>query len=286
MEKLTLEQFIAEIESIFQQYTDTNDIDRVSIKGWVIDRLRTFGKNICEYKEVIVGIEGSKSILPEDFKSLIMALKVSGEIGKYDDDEFREVAHKKYITHDVIWDSNAQEYIKDNCKSKVVVEKLLIKKDNLSNYLDFTPLSLVKGISSNSLDAECYNLHPSIRNNYEDKINITNRTLNSNFRKGLIYLQYNALPTQDGEIAIPIISTGHIKQYVETYVKIKIAEDLIIKDKNPKGLTNLIPLWKQDERLLSVQAKSEASWNGMSKDWAKRLYAKRMENMARFNLPR
>ena len=286
MEKITLEEFIAEIESIFQQYTDTNDIDRVSIKGWVIDKLRGFGKNICEYRDVIVGVENSRSVLPEDFKSLIMALKVNGEIGKHEDDEFREVNHKKYITHDVVWDSVAQEYIKDNCKSKVVVEKLLIKKDNLSKYMDFQPLSLVKGIQSDTLDAECYNLHPSIRNNYFDKINITKRTLNANFRKGLVYLQYNALPSENGEVAIPIITTGHIKQYIENYVKIRITEDLIIKDKNPKGLVNLLQMWKQDERLLFTQAKSEANWSGLSADWAKKLYAKRMENMARFNLPR
>ena len=286
MEKITLEEFIAEIESIFQQYTDTNDIDRVSIKGWVIDKLRGFGKNICEYRDVIVGVENSRSVLPEDFKSLIMALKVSGEIGKHEDDEFREVNHKKYITHDVVWDSVAQEYIKDNCKSKVVVEKLLIKKDNPSKYMDFQPLSLVKGIQSDTLDAECYNLHPSIRNNYFDKINITKRTLNANFRKGLVYLQYNALPSENGEVAIPIITTGHIKQYIENYVKIRITEDLIIKDKNPKGLVNLLQMWKQDERLLFTQAKSEANWSGLSADWAKKLYAKRMENMARFNLPR
>ena len=48
MEKISLEQFTAEIETSLSNYAESNDIDRQSIKTWVIQALRKFGKNICE----------------------------------------------------------------------------------------------------------------------------------------------------------------------------------------------------------------------------------------------
>ena len=42
MEITTLDEFIAEIETTFSTYAETNDIDKVSIKTWVIECLRPF----------------------------------------------------------------------------------------------------------------------------------------------------------------------------------------------------------------------------------------------------
>ena len=46
MEKISLEQFTAEIETSLSNYAESNDIDRQSIKTWVIQALRKFGKDI------------------------------------------------------------------------------------------------------------------------------------------------------------------------------------------------------------------------------------------------
>ena len=86
MTKITLEQFIAEIESTFSSYTDTHDIDRVSIKTWVIEALRMFGKNICDLREGVVEIKNSRALLSETFKSLILDVKI-----KENNDETREL---------------------------------------------------------------------------------------------------------------------------------------------------------------------------------------------------
>lgn len=275
MTYVTLEEFLAEIENTFQNYADTNDIDRISVKGWVIDKLRMFGKNICDTRELIAGVENSRALLPENFKSLQMALKLEGDI--YDRGEkYREVPYKKYVTHDVQWDSASQSYVKDACQSQQIIESLIKENNNFDRYMDVVPLSLIKGIQKSTLDADCYNLHPSIRDNYPNKISITNRTLQANFKKGLVYLIYNSLPEQDGEIAIPIISTNDIVNYITNSVKIKIAENLIINAKNPSaGLQNLMSLWLQQDRLLFVRAQSEANWYGLGDDFAKKMYQKK-----------
>ena len=76
MEKIPFEQFVAEIETSLSNYSDSNDIDRQSIKTWLIQALRKFGKNICERNETIVEVKNSMALLPETFKSLTIALKV------------------------------------------------------------------------------------------------------------------------------------------------------------------------------------------------------------------
>ena len=287
MEKILFSEFMADIETTFQSYAETNDIDKISVKGWVIDKLRGFGKNICDTREVVLGVENSKVLLPENFKSLILALKVEGEI-QNEKDRYKEIPFKKYVTNDITYDSVSMEYIKNSCQSQIVIESLIQERQPIEHYMNMTPLSLVKGIQKNTLDVDCYNLHPSIRNAYPHQINITNRSLSANFKKGLIYIQYNSLPSdEDGEIAIPIITTSHIASYITNHVKIKIAENLIIGNKNPSpGLTQMLQMWMGQNRQFYIEAKSEANWAGLSKDFTKKMYAKNRQNQNRYNLPK
>lgn len=286
MEKILFSEFMAEIESIFQSYAETNDIDRISVKGWVIDKLRGFGKNICETREAVMTVENSKVLLPENFKSLILALKVEGEIYPREE-RFTETPFKKYVTNDVVYDSVSMEYIKNSCQSQIIIESLIQEKEYFGKYMDVFPLSLVKGIQKNSLDVDCYNIHPSIRNTYPHQINITNRTINANFKKGLIYVKYNSLPSdEDGEIAIPILTTSDIYRHILLDVKIRIVENLLINNRNAESLKQLLQLWLPQLRQSYIEAKSEANFFGLKKGWEKEMYNKNRQNQNRYNLPK
>ena len=76
---VSLKNFTAEIENTFSNFSETGDIDRVSILTWVISCLREMGKNICDQREGFVEIKNSQGNLPETFKSLILALKLRPE---------------------------------------------------------------------------------------------------------------------------------------------------------------------------------------------------------------
>lgn len=284
MELVTLEEFTAELESTFKNYSDTNDIDKILIKTCVINELRQFGKNICVKRETIVDIKNSRALLPETFKSLIMALKLqeTDELTGLSKTEKKLVLERQRIENPAEWSNITRDYFVNYCESKIVTEKVYAYNEPNQRYYRTHNLSLVQGMEKDTLDVNCLNLHPSIRNNYPDKISIMNRTLNTNFKDGKVYLQYNALPCdENGEIAIPIISTGSIREHIENQVKIKIAEDLIIGQKNPTGLVSLLPLWNQNKRLFFIQSRSEASWNGMNqKEWSKK---KQMENNTRID---
>ena len=289
MEKITLDEFIAEIESTFKIYADTNDIDRVLIKTIVINELRKFGKNICDKREAIVDIKNSQVLLPENFKSLILALKLTPneELNCKDNTEKRLIIERQHIENPAEWTSTTRDYFVNYCESKIVTEKVYAYNERVDKF--YTPhfLSLYKGFSNSSLDTNCLNLHPSIRDSYSDKISITNRTLRTNFREGKIYIQYNSLPEdEDGEIVIPILSTGSILNHIKNKVRIELGQHLILSQLNTSGLKELLPIWLQNERLYFIEAKSEANWAGMNqKEWTKQRQQRSRVEQNRFNLP-
>ena len=289
MEKITLDEFIAEIESTFKIYADTNDIDRVLIKTIVINELRKFGKNICDKREAIVDIKNSQVLLPENFKSLILALKLTPneELDCKDNTEKRLIIERQHIENPAEWTTTTRDYFVNYCESKIVTEKVYAYNERVDKF--YTPhfLSLYKGFSNSSLDTNCLNLHPSIRDSYSDKISITNRTLRANFREGKIYIQYNSLPEdEEGEIVVPIISTGSILNHIKNKVRIELGQHLILSQLNTSGLKELMPLWIQSDRQLFILAKSEANWAGMNqKEWTKQRQQRNRVEQNRFNLP-
>jgi hypothetical protein len=286
MEIVTLDEFIADLETTFSNYAATNDIDRNSVKGWVIDCLRRFGKNICDKRETIVEIKNSRGLLPETFKSMILGLKLTsdGKIKKQSDK--RLIVEKQKIENPAYWSDVTNDYFVDNCNSKITTEKIYTHYEHEDRCYDYQWLSLVPGMKSDTIATDCLNLNPVIRNTFPDQISITNRSVNTNFKIGSIYMQYNALPESDGEIAIPIISTGSIKEYVENEIRIKLAETLGINEKNSQSLNQWIPLWMQQRRLLFIEAKSEANWKGLPKGWDRNMYNKNRMNAERYTLPK
>lgn len=288
MEIVTLEEFIADIETTFANYAATGDIDRNSIKGWVIECLRRFGKNICDKRETIVEIKNSRALLPETFKSLILALKLSPEENNEKKDNKRLIVEKKRIENPAYFSDVTLDYYIDNCTSKIVTEKIYTHYEYEGRCYNSEWLSLVKGFTGDSIDSKCLNLNPIIRDAFPNKISITNRMLSTNFKEGMIYMQYNSLPTDEetGEIAVPILSTGSIELYIKNYVKIRIAEMLGINDKNPQTLKEWAGLWIQQDRQLFIEAKSEANWANLNPNWSKKYYNKNRQNADRYNLPK
>ncbi len=282
-------EFVAEVENTFQNFTETNDIDRISIKSWVISCLREMGKNICDRREGFVEIKNSQGNLPETFKSLILALKLKPEgcqiLGDKNKAE-KSYIYKQRIEQPAYFDWVTNEYV-TNCKTKIVTEKVIMDTEAAEFYYTSELLSVVKGFKKDSFDVDCVNINPMLRESYPSQININGRTIQTNFPTGRIYLQYNSLPTdEEGEIYLPEFSTGDFVKYVENYVKIKIAENLILNNKNPTGVSQMLPMWLQQNVMLRNAAKSECNWNGLSKNFGKN-YKRRLQIEASYyNLPR
>lgn len=281
---MTISEFLAEIETDLSSFT--KDINRTSVKTNVINQLRKFGTNVTELKEKVEVVKNSRVHLPDDFKTLKLALRLES-VGYTTQGapEPTEQIIRQRIENGAYFDRITQEYI-TTCDPKIITEKIII--DNSCVNFHYTPkwLSLVKGIAKDGLDSKCLNVHPSIRNAYPDEINITNGVINTNFSTGQIYLQYNGLQTDEfGEIVIPEFTTGDIYEYLLVYCKVKIAEELIANNKNPQGLAQLYPGWVQQLPLLKSAAMKEARFAGLPKNWQRKFKEKNREEIAFFNLP-
>lgn len=282
----TLTEFTAEIIAKFPTYE--KDIDKISIKTDVIDRLRKLGNNITYINETILEVENSKAKLPEDFKSLKLALKIKPKGCEIKGDKKQATEsyiYKERIENPAYFDEVNQEYV-TTCGSKLITEKITLNNSNLTYYYEPTWLSVTKGFNKTGFGVECLNLHPSIRNKYPHEINITQRNINTNFSNGQIYVQYYSLPTnEEGEIVIPEYTTGDIYNYIETYVKVRIAEDLIANNLNPQGIVQLYPTWVSQLRDFKRAALTESKFHGLGKKWQGKVKSINRREINKFNLP-
>ena len=282
MEKISLEQFTAEIETSLSNYAESNDIDRQSIKTWVIQALRKFGKNICEKNETVVEVKNSRALLPETFKSLTFAVKVKTK--PFTEEESKQlILERKFIENEAIWDSLTQSYITDYCTTKIVTEKVYSNIEPPKFY-GYELLALSPHINRDTLDVNCFNLHPYIANNKPNEISIVSRNMTCNFENGFVFLRYNSLPQVENEIAIPIITTGAIHDYIENNITLKIAKNLIFNNKNASGLKELYSSLKADDFTLLHAAQTEAKMGGLSKGWDIKMYKQRLVNRKFLNL--
>ena len=285
---MTLKEFFAEISTTFASYQETGDIDFVSVKMWVTSCLRQFGKNICEQNEAIIDVKNSQATLPENFKSLILALELASE--GYNILGDREKAKDSFIYRERIeqpgyYDWVTRQFIPNCQDGKLITESIVMNEQAAEFYYKPTYLSVVKGFNKESFDVDCLNLHPSIRNAYPNMISINKNTLQTSFKEGKLYIQFNSLPMEDGEISIPEISTGDILLYIENYVKIRIAENLILNAKNPNsGLQSLLQMWLAQNRQLFLAAKSESNWLGLG-NFSKNYNRKLQVDFNKYSLP-
>lgn len=283
MEKISLEQFTAEIETSLSNYAESNDIDRQSIKTWVIQALRKFGKDICEKNETVVEVKNSRALLPETFKSLTFAVKVKTK--PFTDEESKQlILERKFIENPAVYDILSGDYVVNYCSTKIVTEKVYSNIEPPKFY-GYELLALSPHISKDTLDTNCFNLHPYISSNKPNEISISARTLSANFKEGYIFLRYNSLPSdKDGEIMLPILSTGEILEYCELTVKRRLAENLIANNKNPAGLVQLYQMWAQQERSALHAAKTESKMGGITKEFARKVYKQNLMNRKRLGL--
>ncbi len=281
---MNLTEFFLEIESDLPSFA--KDINRTSVKTNVINQLKVFGANVVELKEKVETVKNSKLQLPDDFKSLRLALRLHGTgYNTQGAPEPTEHIIRQRIENGAWFDEVNSEYV-TTCDPKIITEKVIIDNSTVNFFYEPQWLSLVKGIKKDGLDSKCLNLHPSIRNTYHDEINITNGILNTNFSAGQIYLQYNALPTdEDGILVIPEYTTGDILEYIKTYCKVKIAEDLMLNGKNAQALAQFYPAWKQELPMLKSAALKEARFASLSKGWQRKFKEKNREEIAFYNLP-
>lgn len=246
---MTFDQFIQELFTDFKSYEQ--DIDKLSIKRYVIGELKRFGNNILTVNETVLKINNSQATLPENFRALKLAVKVTPHSLSLDDCEEGEMQksiwYKTTIENEATFDRGSLQYIESCSPPKIIKHIAPIGTGFLhSYYRNPVLLTLTKGINRSTLTKDCLNLPNRFREVSRHQINITGNNLNTNFSEGYIYIQYTGLEMEDGELVIPEGWHGNLARYLLSFCKAKITETLIVNNKNPQALAQMMQVFRQD----------------------------------------
>lgn len=278
---MTRKQLIAEILSELKQYEESGLIDHRSLNLWIKSELKRFGANITVLTEKVLGVENGEVELPDDFWSLHFAVKCTAESHEFEKGSKATVQDSQYWTQRIentyVWDNQSNSHKKTDYKE--ILEKTYLNIDTVVNFRYTNPilLRLTKGIKKDYCAPGCKNLQKELSSPYE--INILGNKIQSNFKEGHIYMQYNGLPTDEsGDIYIP--DSIHLQEYLMYYCKRKILESLWIND-DDANLINKLQYMKQQEREYFHLAMTQVKFEGLG-NWSNNIKRKIIRETNRF----
>lgn len=283
MDNISINELIAEIEAKYPTLAESGDIDKNSIVFTVINALRKFGVNVQKLKSEVLFIDNSKAMLPEDFKTL-KKINLLDPIGCTIDGNKEDIKNsyifRQRIENPAYWNEITAEYVA-RCDTKIITEKIELNNSKLNYHYHPKELEIVNTPEANSIAADC------IKTKSPYKATISNSVLNTNFDRGRVYIEYYSLQTnEDGDLVIPIFSTGAIYDYIENLIKIEISEYLINNNLNPQGISQLYQVAIQKDIPLKSLAMKESKFHGLGKDWDKSFKRNNQKYFTKFRLPR
>lgn len=278
MEYVSIKEVLADIRSKFPVLADSGDIDNTSIYTTILRELRKFGVDVLQKRKGFVFIENGRGMLPDNFRKLRQARLI--DYKEHNSETY--IGHTdNYITRQTIenpafYDKISGEYI-ISCDSKIVTETITLdnRKTNVKYNSKF--VEVVNGGKVDSLSADCINKR--VKSNF--KVSVTDLTLNTNFEKGKLFIEYYGLPTnEDEEISIPILSTGALYDYIENQIKIELATFLIQNNLASQGIQTILEIELPKSRILKSEAYSEVNFHGLGNNWSKSL---KVNNIRQYN---
>lgn len=279
MEYISIKELLAEVESKFPILADSGELDKTSIYTTVLSELRKFGVDALQKRRHVVTIENGRGKLPDNFKRLKEARRIDYHCHEFENptvgDTYNYIT-REYIENPAYYDQISGNYV-ITCDPKVITEKITIHNTNVEVKYKSEYVEIVDGVFSDSIEADCINK----RVKSPHKISITNLTVNANFNKGRLYIEYYSLPmNEDGDVSVPLMTTGDLYDYILHKIKIELAQFLIVNNLNPQGIQALLQTWMSETRILRSAAESEVNFHGLKDGWNKRM---KVVNQANYN---
>lgn len=265
------QSLIAEVSSDLQIYADASLLDEDSMYRDIVLGLKKFGNDLLEIHETVVKVENGEAQLPENFRTLYFAYmcepvgyKPSVEVHSLQDVSFYVERH----TRSKEWNECID--CCDTITEDTITESLYFKENKVADYYYGRPrlLSLGKTFRKTACHRECRN---RIVKDNPDEIIIIGTTLQANFSEGHVYMQYYGLPQdKDGLIDFEDTFNGHLEEYLEYRLKRRAAERLIGNNEAVR-LTNLYPVFKDNERVALKKASNELKMSRLKPKAFKRI---------------
>ncbi len=256
-----IESIIAEVTGDLSKYADAGLIDSNSLYRDAVKALKRFGNDVMTLQETMLDVVNGQHTLDMNFYSLYLAylcepagfVKTCSEVEQHT--LLDSLVYKERTEKTTQW--NECDPCCEIVEEKVIRENIYIKGKPSAQFRYNSPtlLTLGKGLMRSS---EC---HRDCRNRMcrdnPNQIDIIERTLQTNFPKGHIYMQYYGLLTsEDGTIAVPDTPNGTVETYIEYHLKVKLAERLMANN-DAQGLSQIYPVWVRREEQAFGNAKAE-----------------------------
>lgn len=285
-----LENIMADIKSDLKSYEESGLIDDVSLSLHLLNELKGFGGNVMQTYPCIIQIINSQGTLPNNFFSLVKAVKTEPvgytpepdcEQGELLDSHFYRVRKEASTT----WDNYSGAFV-DGEEYKEVSEKIYLFDKNLKTnfvYGNNQKLKLVRGFDKSKLNLKCENIHV-VSSPYE--INIINNTVQTNFSKGFICLWYQGLAVDEEteDIILPEDPNANIYKYLIATGKAKVFELLWANDDDP-NVQNKIQFYKAEARENKTLALAQVRFDSIvGENWHDNLKMKNKAKVAKFNI--
>ena len=280
---MTRKQLIAEILTDLRQYDESGLIDYRSLNMWIKNELKRFGANITVLTEKALEVQNGKTELPEDFWTLHLAVKCKQHGWEGEHHEERDLVqdsqwYKQSTTTNYVWDNQSQSHKEESYKT---VSEKVFYRDQIKkvHYTEPIVLRLTKGFKKEFCAPGCKNMQQKLATSSPHEINILGNILQTNFKDGFIYMQYNALPTDEtGDIYIPDVRS--LQEYLIYYAKRRILEALWMNDDDINLINKLQYIKGQEKEYLGL-AMTQVKMEGLG-NWDKKLKRKMIAETNRF----
>lgn len=254
-----IDTIISKVKRDLNKYADAGLIDENELYSDAISRLKRFGNDICDWQETFVQVKDGFATLPENFFSLKKALWCEPEhytkTNVQYDTLINSIFYRERVEASNVWNECSE--CTPQISEKIIRENIYFTPESFMTftYKNPIPLRLVRGHEKSICAPDCLNKYVT-QGPYEINI-IKRRTLQANFNSGTIYIQYLGLPLdEDGNIDVPQFPNGYLDEYLEYYLKRRLAESLIANG-DAQGIQALYQTYQQQESIALRNASNE-----------------------------
>lgn len=272
----------AEVLTGIKKYDDLGLIDETTLELNLVNELKRFGSNIMENGNKVIEFSGGKAELPIGFSKLKKAIKVDPhrvELEEGVDDRWMtDYTVRRIIDTDYKWDNGSDSHYKKSYKD--IVYKKLVKGSKLRfHYKPLEVVALTRNFSKDSVANDCLNKKiENIKGCAE--INIIGNYIYSNFTDGELYIEYERLPEEDGEINVPDIP--NLINYLINQLSFLALKSVWINEEVEGTVVQKMQFFQREALALWVPAQTAVKFERLSPDWHKKFEAKQKRNIRKY----
>jgi len=210
---------ISNVKRFLKSYNAFDLLNIQEFHRYISDITAQLGLGVLKEDDALVYIEGSKGLLPDNFKSLYAAYKTTPFFSHEPIDRLQSNSFSmtRDVTQELIASANRCEI--ECCENNVkIVERITVKNYVTdSGYMHFgTPILLT--LSPNVKPIFIEKDSPSLNHGGKDEITIDERYMYTNFDHDVVYIKYYGTP-MDKITSLPMIpDIKSVEKAIEWYI--------------------------------------------------------------------